>query len=311
MRRVDHRIHEIEVRKRPLEYLPDAEVVRVHGDVAEQVRRDDGTGRLHSFREVLQEFFEGLGLVRILVDRLGNGAVRRIADVVIIELVESDVAVRDLREFHDVIPERLRGDVNEGKASVVLPDAATLVLNRFARVFLGVRRVLKDGDAADDIDFLIVERRDKCFHVRGAALLRNIRGEQGVIGRKRNAARVILDVDDNGVQAGILDQFHQRVAQGRRAGRALAHVDAVHGVRRFYVRRFRRFWRERRVREHMRKPRRKVPLPRNDTGKNTRGNYCEPDDERYRRFLKVMGYADMMGGFRHTRRFCVHRKARA
>ena len=70
-----------------------------------------------------------------------------------------------------------------------------------------VERVLKYSDAAHDVDILFVQRFYERFHVARSALIGNIRRKGRIFCRERDTTRVIFDINDDGVQLGLINEL--------------------------------------------------------------------------------------------------------
>ena len=93
MRRVDHGRDVVEVRKCPLEYLPDVEVIGIRGRHAEEIGRSDHATPRKLVVKILEELLQRLGLRHTAAPRcirFRHRTVGRKTDIVEIDFVETD-----------------------------------------------------------------------------------------------------------------------------------------------------------------------------------------------------------------------------
>ena len=231
-RGIDHRADEVEVRRQLLDPLTDVGVVLVERGVAEDVGPHEGASSADLAPRPLQERGDR-GQPRLPGHRPGvlrrlKLAVGREAHVVELHLVEAAVD-RFLRDGDVVGPHLLAEGVDPRQILAVDPRlACARIEDGEVRSRGGQDVVLERHDAGDRVDAARLEVGHHGVEVtQRRRPLRPRRQRLLDAGRIDDPAAIALDVDDDGVQLGAIDQVEDAAAD---AAVAEAEVGEVRGL---------------------------------------------------------------------------------
>ena len=245
MRWVDHRRKVIKVGRGIFKRLPDVQVVRVRRCHAEKVCREHRAAPRKFRMEIGKKIAHDFRFPKVRVGdypRFAKGeknifhrAIGREAYVVKIELVKT----RRVGLFCNadcVVPCFKRPGVYVVETFIVRPKRfVAFFLHREVGALFRKKGILKNGDARNRINIFFVKRREKLFDIGnphiGNANLFEVRVFRG----KGNAPRIILRINDDGVEFGVFHETGEFRAPLRGAGNPACHVNGLDRIGCSYV----------------------------------------------------------------------------